>query len=134
MDIEDKNQKEETIRGLASDYVALNSKIHSDFNFEIIFTTDDKIKLCLYKYISSIETRNSWQAPLGIFLTIMATFSTTEFKKFILPANTWESIFIIIGFVSFVWLIRALKQLHSSMSIEDIVNEIKKPSGKHFEK
>jgi hypothetical protein len=82
MSREDEIQKEKTIRGLASEYVALNSTIHPNFDLEIIFTTEDKIKLCLCKYISSIEKRNSWQAPLGIFLTIIAAFSTTEFKEF----------------------------------------------------
>jgi hypothetical protein len=38
------------------------------------------------------------------------------------------------GLASFAWLIWALKQFHSSMSIDDLVNEIKMPSNKRFEK
>jgi hypothetical protein len=34
MSMEDEIQKEKTIRGLASEYVALNSKIHPNFDLE----------------------------------------------------------------------------------------------------
>ncbi len=134
MSNEDEARKENTIRGLAGEYVALNSKIHADLDLEIIFTTEDKIKVSLYKYMSSIEKRNSWQAPLGILLTIIAAFSTTNFKEFIFPASTWQSLFIVIGLAAFVWLIWALKQYHSSISIDDLANEIKRTSKRHDNK
>jgi len=75
-----------------------------------------------------MERRRSWIAPLGIVVTIVVTIVTSTFKDVGLSADTWYAIFIIVGFLSFVWLVWSIKEVLKSEKIEDIVEELKKGS------
>jgi hypothetical protein len=72
-----------------------------------------------------MEQKKSWIAPAGIFITVLTSFVTTNFKDFFLPASTWEALFLLSGAGSFVWLLVALKQAYSAPSVDDIVSELK---------
>ncbi|MCL4552684.1 MAG: hypothetical protein M1305_03920, partial [Candidatus Marsarchaeota archaeon] len=85
--------------------------------------------LVLLTHLQRLEKRKSWIAPLGIFLAILTSFVTRDFKEFWgIKAATWEALFLISGFVSLVWLIIAGYQALSAPSLNDIVSELKKSS------
>jgi hypothetical protein len=105
-----------------------SSQIHFNLDQEFIVTTDDKIRLCLIKHTDRLEKRKAWITPLGIFITLAIVFPTTTFSPFFLDANTWEAIFIVATFLSFIWLIRTLFQLRKATSIQNVIDEIKRSS------
>ncbi|EHK8978240.1 hypothetical protein M5216_004482 [Vibrio vulnificus] len=101
------------------------TNVHSNLNQEVIKITTDKLKLILKDYLTLMEKKRDWIAPLGIFLTIVVVLSTTTFKVAYFSAETWEAIFIISAFLSGSWLVKALWTAIKSPSIEDVVEKIK---------
>lgn len=104
------------------------SKVHLNLEEGFIITTEDKIKLCLIRYLKGLEKKNSWITPLGLLITVIVTFLTTDFKDWLFSKYTWQAIFLISGAIFFVWLIFAFFVLCKTKTIEDIVEEIKKSS------
>ena len=94
-----------------------------------IVTTEDKIHRCLLDYSKNLsEGGNSWHTPLGIFITIAATFAISTFKTtFGVPPEIWSVIFIIVGTIAFYWFITSyLRTIKSKkIEIEDIVVQLK---------
>jgi hypothetical protein len=105
--------------------LAQNTRVHFNLDQNAIITTEDKVRLVLLTHLSILEQKKSWIAPAGVFITILTSFVTTNFKDFLLPASTWEAIFLLSGVASFVWLVVALKQAYSAPSVDDIVSELK---------
>lgn len=106
--------------------LAQNTRVHFNLDQNAIITTEDKVRLVLLTHLAILEQKKSWIAPAGIFIAILTSFVTTNFKDFWLPASTWEAIFLLSGVASFVWLLIALKQAYSAPSVDDIVSELKK--------
>ncbi len=102
------------------------AEVHGDLSQQIVKITVDKLSLILHKHAKSIEQRKSWVAPLSILITIIVVLSTTTFKEFIWPADTWSAIFAISGCLSFIWLIKSTKDALTSESIDDLVEKIKR--------
>ena len=102
------------------------SEVHLNVDQEVIITTEDKIRLCLSDYMKKMEKKRSWITPFAIFITIIITFSTSTFKDIGLDASTWKAIFIIVGIISFGWLILSVREVKQSVKLEDIVSELKK--------
>jgi uncharacterized membrane protein YqjE len=104
------------------------SEVHLNVSQEVIITTEDKLKLCLSQYLEKMEVKNSWIAPLGVLLTIIVTIITSTFKEIGLSADTWKAIFIVFGIICSGWLISAIMKSTSTMTVEDIIKELKKDS------
>ncbi|MFA5360193.1 MAG: hypothetical protein WC349_04535 [Patescibacteria group bacterium] len=71
-----------------------NSDVTSNLREIIIISTEDKIELCLIKYLKDLEEKKSWIAPVGLLLTIILTFLTTEFKTWGFSKEIWQAIFL----------------------------------------
>lgn len=105
-----------------------NKIIYRDTGSSEIHLTEDKLRLYLDDYTKKIKEENDWKkndwtVPLGIFTVLATTLITTDFKKVILPSDTWMAIFIIGGFLSFLWLIRNI--IHTLKNNEKItVNKL----------
>ena len=108
----------------ASQYINITN-VHVNTDQQVIITTEDKIKISLEKHKKSLENKQSWIAPLGILFTISATLATTEFKDFILDANTWGAIFVISGVINIVWLLWSIKGVIKNTQLEDIISSLK---------
>lgn len=110
---------------------AQNTTLHLNLGQNAILTTEDKVRLILMTHLSKLEKKKTWMAPFGIFITILTTFVTTNFKSFMLiPATTWEAIFVIAGVLSFSWMVYTGIQSYRSPSLDDIVSEFKKSGEK----
>lgn len=99
--------------------------IHTNLDQEIIHVTEDKIRLVLNEHLKNVERRKDWIAPLSLLIAILITFTTSNFKDALLSAKTWEAIFIVSGFLSFIWLIKAVWVAYSASTVDDIVSQIK---------
>jgi hypothetical protein len=105
--------------------LVFESKTYRNLEQSVISVTEDKIRICLMNYLQYLNARGSWITPLGIFLTVIITLLTTDFKDFYLSKNTWQAIFVISSVVSLVWLAITIKLRPKHRTIEDIINELK---------
>lgn len=101
------------------------TNVHSNLNQEVIKITSDKLKLILKDYLTLMERKKEWLAPLGIFVTIMVVLTTTNFQKAYFSADTWQAIFVISAILSGGWLIKSGWQAIKSPSVDDVVEKIK---------
>ena len=104
------------------------TKVHLNLSQELIVTTEDKVRLCLQNHLQYTGEKRGWIAPLGILLTVTVSLVTTTFKDVGLSAYTWQALFIIIGILSFMWLVWCTYQATKVKTIEDLVRELKKPT------
>ena len=134
MSEEPKRSEQETsinMKSLTSQLVNVE-KVHINVSEEVIIVTEDKLRLCLIKYLQNLGKKRAWISPLGIFLTIIVALGTTTFRDIVIgenmsiSANTWQAIFIIASILSFGWLCFSIAQALKTKKIEDVVKELKK--------
>jgi hypothetical protein len=116
-----------------------NMNVFDDQLFDVVTITDtiikvpeSKLKLHLTNHIRKLEKKNSWTTPAGIgsgFLISLVTgnFESTEFLKYV------KSSFYIVVIICFLWLCYTLQYIHKSVTVDDIVIELKKDQ-RNFEK
>jgi hypothetical protein len=103
--------------------------VHGSLNQEVVITTVDKLRLALRDHMDRVERTKSWIAPLGLFAALLVVFPTTDFKPFGgLSADVWKAIFVIGTFAATLWLCVSLWRAFTSMSVDDVVEIIKKSS------
>ena len=111
-------------------------QIYSVTAVDLIFVTDDKVKLWLNEHWKYVEKKYRWIAPLGISVSIVITLSTCSFQieLFGFQSAVWEAIFIIAGILAFFWLIYDLGWIISmvlrkkALNIDDMVHKLKEGS------
>lgn len=113
-----------TIESLAGKLVRVK-KIYDNLGQEVIMTTEDKLRLCLLEHLQYIGKRRAWSTPLGILLTVIVAFVTTEFKDVGFSAYTWQAIFVIVGILTAIWFAWSIIQIPKSKTVEDVVNKLK---------
>lgn len=93
----------------------------------MVAITVDKLKLILQEHAQHLEAKKGWGTPLGILITMLIVFPTTEFKAFIgLKAEFWQAGFIIAALLTVVWLVNSIIAAFKSSSVSDVVEKIKK--------
>ena len=97
---------------------------HSNLNQRLVYLYENTIRICLMKNIQKISSRREWQTPLGILLTIIIIFPTTEFKDWVFSKDTWQAFFVFIVVASFVWLIYTLIMRPKSVTVDQIIEEL----------
>ena len=97
---------------------------HSNLNQKIVYLYESTIRICLMENIEKINISNQWKTPLGILLTILIIFPTTEFKDWGFSKYTWQAIFVFIGVVSFGWLIYTLIIRPKSVTVDEIIGKL----------
>jgi len=106
-----------------------DSKVHFNIEQDLIFTTEDKLRLCLIEYLDSISKKGKWTTPFGMLITVGLTLLTADFKEFILTKEQWQAIFIFSIFLLISWLAkRVYNSYNSKKTLEDLVVSIKKKS------
>jgi hypothetical protein len=70
-----------------------------------------------------IREKKAWAAPASILLSIIVVFVTADFKEaFGVQAATWRAVFMIVGFLSPVSTIRAVRAAVRAPSVDEFVN------------
>ena len=94
-----------------------------------ITITEDKLKIILNEYKDTQIDSKSWVAPLGIFIALATTLTTSTSNDFLLPKEYWGSVYVGGALIAFFFLIRscikACQARRNQMSIEDILKQIK---------
>lgn len=100
--------------------------IHDNSSTDVIMITSEKMQLILVESKSSFKDKNSWTAPLGIFLTIALVLFTADFKsKFGFSSDFWNAFFWISAILSLSVTIYCYVK-RSKIEIEDVMDRIKK--------
>ena len=78
------------------------STIHANLAQELIVTTRDKLELCLVHHQRSLESQQLWAIPFGIFVPVVLTLVTADFRNALgLKQDTWQAIFLIVAVLTF---------------------------------
>ncbi len=104
--------------------IANNLTFHDNLGERILTISESKLKLCLKDNMDNMENRKSWLTPAGLFLTVVITLLTCNFKNWMISSQTWQAVFIISGILSFGWLIVAICKIPKYKNVEDILNEM----------
>jgi hypothetical protein len=123
-----KKRNSTIIQGAVHQELINKSSVHLNVGEGFIVTTEDKIHLCLIKYMTSVERKSSWIAPAGLLASIVLTILTSNFKDWLFSHYVWQAIFIITGALCLIWLIREVYKSGKAMSVEEVIDEIKKSS------
>ena len=94
-----------------------------------IFTTEDRVRLCLQNAIDSLGAKRAWWTPSALLVTLILALTTTEFKdQFAIPSATWHAFFLLLVVVTVLWTAVAIwKATRVKVSVESIVSCIKQP-------
>jgi len=104
--------------------------IHQNIEQEFVYTTVDKLTICLTKHLKNLERKKDWIAPATLLVAIITTFVSSTFKDEFLTASVWKAIFILVGIAATCWLLYALTVAFRSPTVEDVVEMIKNTSSK----
>ena len=78
------------------------NKICTNTKSDLIEITEDKLENILIKFLSDYRNSTIWLTPLGIFLSLLITVLTADFKKFLdISKDTWCGIFYVALVISF---------------------------------
>lgn len=92
--------------------------IHSNTETAIIVITEDKLENAVNKHLESCKSKDKWQAPLGILLSIAIMFLTSEFKDALgVEKSVWKAFFMLLFAGVSVWLIFNLIELKKNWNI-----------------
>ncbi|WP_142807725.1 hypothetical protein [Stenotrophomonas maltophilia] len=101
-------------------------KVHQNTSQEIIIITSDRCQLLISNHKKRSEKGRDWQTALALFITLLATIFTTNFKEsFGVPGDVWRAIFIVALSGALVWLIISTVQAFRTESLEDLMNRLK---------
>ncbi len=105
------------------------SQVCTNTKSDLIEITEDKLENILIKFLSDYRNSTAWLTPLGIFLSLLITFLTADFKDFLnIPKDTWCAIFYVCLTLSLLWTIySAIIALvnYNKVKIEYLINKIK---------
>lgn len=108
---------------------SLVQRVDTNVRQQIIITTADKARLCLTQALARMERRSSWIAPAGILVTLAVVFPTTTFNDFLgFSKEYWRALFTFVFVATCVWLLRALFSIRRSISIDEIVDQLRTDS------
>lgn len=104
------------------------SNYTSNIKSDLIEITEDKLENILIKFLQNINTNQSWITPLSLFITIILVIITATFtEKFGIEKNTWEAIFYLSAFLTFLWTIYSGIKSYKNRNntIQSIIKKIK---------
>lgn len=107
--------------------ITQNSTVHLNLSQDVIVTTEDKLRLCLQGHLERLIAKQGWIAPVSLFITLLIVFATSSFREFILPATTWQAIFVIGAIGTGIWaLFAVVKTYGADTRIDTLVRQVKK--------
>jgi hypothetical protein len=80
------------------------NQICSNTKSDLIEITEDKLENILIKFLSDYRNSTIWLTPFGIFLSLLLTFLTADFKNFLnISKEIWYAIFYVTLAISLIW-------------------------------
>lgn len=105
------------------------NQICTNTKSDLIEITEDKLENILIKFLSDYRNSTIWLTPLGIFLSLLITFLTADFKKFLdISKDIWCAIFYVALAISLVWTLYSSVMAiinYKKTKIEYLITKIK---------
>jgi hypothetical protein len=98
-------------------------KVTENLDKDVLIISKQKLKSILRDAELSLGKKDQWITPFTLLITLIGIFATTEFKQFIVSADTWQAFFLMLSLLSLIWLIWAVRSSLKSRKIEDILND-----------
>lgn len=106
--------------------------VFEDQRFELIIIGDallqvseSKLKLHLTNHVCKLGKKNSWTYPVSLASGFLISLVTFDFEKTTFLKGM-KIVFIIILIICFFWFFYTLKYKFQSITIDDIITELKK--------
>jgi hypothetical protein len=110
---------------IAPGHIAV-SLIHSNTELTLIQITEDKLRLALLEHLNVVESKKSWQLPLGLLLAVVPVLLTSDFRDTAgIDKTTWKAFFMFLSAASGLWLLVSLRTAFVSTTIDGLVGKIK---------
>lgn len=77
--------------------------VHKNLQQEIVFTTVDKLKICLMEGKANLQDGKEWIGAAGLAVSLITTLVAAEFRDAGLKAPTWQALYILASLASLVW-------------------------------
>ena len=105
------------------------NKVCSNTKTDFIEITEDKLENILIYFIQDLRMASGWLTPFSIFITILITILTADFKEFLsISKDIWTAMFYVVLFLSFCWLvygvINAIRK-RNKIQVKYLINKIK---------
>lgn len=101
-------------------------EVHQNIEQHLINITEDRLRLILKDHLETMHSKGSWIAPLGLVLSIGATFCTAKFEKTLgLEPAFWSAVFAIALMLSTGWLVVTLRRAWVSVSVDRFIDRVK---------
>ncbi|RPA58883.1 hypothetical protein EGC86_18470 [Shewanella frigidimarina] len=93
----------------------------------LIKISEEKLRLALNEYEDTVQSRNSWLAPLGVLITLLTALATTDFKSALsLSKDTWYALYIAGSVISLFYFVKAVhKSLKCNTTLDGLILKIK---------
>lgn len=97
------------------------TNVKSDF----IEITEDKLENILLKHLQQLGVRKSWITPLSLLFTItLANLSASFGDKYGIKGSVWEAFFLLVAFVSGIWLLVSIIRIIINWKKSSLTNLI----------
>jgi len=92
---------------------------------DLIVVSSDRLRLVYLQYIKEASNRQAWLAPAGIFISLLLSLLTSNFKKFLgVEGLAWQGFFMLAALISFCWFIYKVQQAFKAKDINDVTGFI----------
>jgi len=96
---------------------------------DLIEITEDKLENILTKHLGKLRIRREWITPVSLIVAVLLALLTCTFnKKFGFEGHVWEALFLLIFFLSVIYLIYSIIQLFrfwKYTTIENLLRVVK---------
>jgi hypothetical protein len=124
------NSHEQHTDWLAQQYQQ-NLQVYANVTAPVIVTNEDKVRLVLNELRKTLTEAKAWIGPLGIFLTLVATLITADFRElFGVKPDVWKGVYYCITLLIVVWLLRTWRASKEEMTDDEFVRKLKNASTK----
>lgn len=98
----------------------------SEISVSVISIPEDRLENILIKHVKKIERSKDFIGSSGLFIALVTTFVTSEFKDVGLASETWKGIFIVALIVSFIYMVRVIWNcIKNRVNVDKIMSDIK---------
>ena len=103
---------------------------YSNTQSNLIEITEDKLRIILKENFDIIKKSKDWLGALGLFLTILLTLLTCDFRDTaILTSDAWKALFVICLAISFLYLVWVIVNLfRNRITVDNVIDQIKNQS------
>lgn len=101
------------------------NKYFSNTKSNVIEITEDKARNILNSHFLKMEKSKDWIGAAALSITLILSLLTADFKNWLLSADTWKAIFVILLIASILYLFYTIHNARKSKdSVDNIIHDL----------